>query len=313
MTANEPTRLTMKTTQDLVEVVPLFLSFHPHNSFVMVALPTATSLSNAFGGRIDLPESVEDITDCLTAFMSPALRNNAKRVILYIYDDLEEWPPLLEIASAMFESAGIAVVDLLHVHHGVGDSKRRPDDRATIAEPGRIAVQGVADGRVTEASREAYVARVASTVDPRLFYPTSEITEHDAHAYVDWVIDRIGREELTVEQVVSLAGALHHPDARDRLLDQITTARVPGGDYWWASVARNTPSCPDTQHLFGPIALGLYVHGTTPLAWAVLDRAPVHTALVDIAHKVIDIGLDPSRFLEAFNRADESVGEEADQ
>lgn len=311
MTARHPTHLTMKSTQDLVEAVPLFLSFHPHNSFVMVALPDATGVSHAFGGRVDLPESVEGITDCLASFMGPALRNDAKRVILYVYDELEDWPPLLEIANAMFESAGIAVIDLIHVHHGVGDSKQRPDDRATIAQPGRIAAQGVADGHVAEASREAYVARVASTVDPSLFLPTTEITGPDAHAYVDWVIDRIGGEELTVEQVVSLAAALHDPDARDRLLEHVTTTHVPGGEHWWASVARNTPSCPDTQHMFGVIALGLYVHGTTPLAWAVLERAPVHTFLVDVAHKVLSVGLEPDRFLEAFNRANE--GEEADR
>lgn len=305
MTAIQPRRLTMKSTQDLVEAVPLFLSFHPHNSFVMVALPTATGVAHAFGGRIDLPETVEDITDCLASFLGPARRNHAQRVILYVYDDHEEWPPLLDIANAMFESEGIAVVDLIHVHHGVGHSKKRPEDHAIIAQPGQIAAQGVADGHVTEASREAYVTRVASTVDPRLFYPTSEITEHDARAYVEWIIDRIGREELTVEQVASLAAALHDPDARDRLLQQITTATVPGGEHWWASVARNTPSCPETQHLFGPIALGLYLHGTTPLAWAVLERAPVHTFLVDVAHKVLGLGLDPNRFLEAYNRADE--------
>lgn len=293
VTASTPIRLVLSTTQDVVEAVPTLLGFHPENSFVMVAVANSR---HPFGGRVDLPVTIDEIPDVISAMIGPALRNDAHRVLLYLYDDEQQWPDLLEIAHAAFESAGIGVVDLVHVHHGTADSKNRPLDTVILDQPGKIAAQAAYQGRAASRDRAAHIARVASKVDPRLYFPTEDIAPEDACAYAGRVIDRIAGEELTLEEVVHLAAAVHDPDARDRILGHImATPKTPGGADWWASVARNTLSCAETQHLFGLIALGLYMNGEGSLCWTVIDRAPLRTNLVDLALQVVGLGINPDR------------------
>lgn len=296
MTARTPMRLVLSTTQDVVEAVPAILGFHPHDSFVMLAVDGSNSV---FGGRSDLATDIDEIPSAISAMLYPAVSNNAKGVILFVYDDEPRWPYLLEAAYAAYEEAGVPVIDLIHVHHGTADSKKRPHETVTLDQPGKIAAQVAYEGFAASRDREEHVTRVASDVDPARFLPAYEFTPEEARDFAAHVRNRIAGEELTLDEVIRLAAAVHDDVARDLLLERImTTSRTPGGHKWWASVARNTPSCADTQHLFGLIALGLYTNGEGALCWGVLDRAPVRTNLVNLALQLLRQGVKPDRVAE---------------
>ena len=159
-----PTLLRARTPDDIAAFVPLALGFLPERSVVMVSIGRGSGMH----ARVDLPQDPDDVDDVVEALLRPARRHGVDEVIVVVYDD--DTTVADEAAWAIheeFTAAGIGVREVLRVHddHWYAVLPGAPlaayqGVRFTLAEH-RFTAQGVFDGRVTHASREALRSTIA--------------------------------------------------------------------------------------------------------------------------------------------------------
>ncbi len=159
-----PTRMRARTPDDIAAIVPLSLGFVPQRSVVLLGVGSPGGMS----ARVDLPHDPDDVDDVVEALLRPARRNDVREVVVVVYDD--DTTVADEAAWSVheeFTAAGIHVHEVLRVH----------DDHWYAVLPGAplaayqgvpftlaehpFTAQGVFDGRVTHASREALRATLA--------------------------------------------------------------------------------------------------------------------------------------------------------
>ena len=157
------TRLLARTPADLAAFAPLALGFVPERSVVMISVGSAGGMH----ARVDLPHDPDDVDDVVEALLRPARANGVKEVVVMVYDD--DTTVADEAAWSLHEeltAAGIRVREVLRVHDGhwyavlpgapLAAYRGVPFELAEHA----FTAQGVFDGRVTHASREALRATI---------------------------------------------------------------------------------------------------------------------------------------------------------
>ncbi len=298
------TRLRARTPDDLAAFVPLALGFVPTRSVVMISVGRPGGMS----ARVDLPHDPDDVDDVVVVLLRAARRNGVRDVAVVIYDD--DTSVADETAWSVheeFTAAGIDVREVLRVHddHWYAVLPGAPlaayqGVRFTLAEHAFTA-QGVFDGRVTHASREALRATIAA----------------DAEAVRRTSPDLGGAAPLPAGGLASLVRRhLDHGSTFSRGELAAVAATVPDGarrdEAWvwldrslarravdlWSDAVRRLPD----SHVAGPaavLAFAAWLVGDGALAWCAVDRCreaePTHS-LADLVAQLLDSATSPDEW-----------------
>lgn len=291
-----PTLLRARTPEDIAAFVPLALGFLPERSVVMVSVGRAGGMH----ARVDLPHDVDDVDDVVEALLRPARRHRLDDVIVVVYDD--DTTVADEAAWAIHEeltASGTHVREVLRVH----------DDHWYAVLPGaplasyrgvpfdlaghRFTAQGVFDGRVTHASREALRATIALDV------AASRALGPDLAAARPLPVGAVAAlSRQHVEQGVPFSGpdlaavavSIATGDRRDEAWVWLTRGEARRAVDLWSDAVRRLP----TAHVASAaavLAFSAWLVGDGALAWCALDRC--HE--VDPSHS---LGLLVARLLE---------------
>ena len=272
-----PTLLRARTPDDIAAFVPLALGFLPERSVVMVSIGRGSGMH----ARVDLPHDVDDVDDVVEALLRPARRHHVDDVIVVVYDD--DTTVADEAAWAIheeFTAAGIGVREVMRVHDGHWYAVLPGAPLAayqgipfTLAEH-RFTAQGVFDGRVTHASREALRDTIAPDVaairdvEPDLAgaapLPTgavSALTRRHVEAGTTF----------TGPELASVAVSLVVGDRRDEAWAWLTRGEARRAVDLWSDAVRRLPA---THVASAAAVLGFaaWLVGDGALAWCAVDR-----------------------------------------
>ena len=295
-----------RTPDDLVAFVPLSLGFVPQRSVVMLGVGSPGGMS----ARVDLPVDPDDVDDVVEALLRPALRNGVREVVVVVYDD--DTTVADEAAWSVkeeFTAAGIHVLEVLRVH----------DDHWFAVLPGAplaayqgvpftlaehpFTAQGVFDGRVTHASREALRATLAPDVDaaPAVAAALADATVLPAGALGDLL--RRHRSPGTTFSRAELAAAavtLTSGERRDEAWVSLTRAEARRAVDLWSDAVRRLPP----SHVAGPaavLAFAAWLVGDGALAWCAVDRCrevDASHSLASLVVQLLDSATSPDRWEE---------------
>lgn len=268
--------LVAATPDDIAAFVPLALGFVPARSVVMISVGTS-----GLHARVDLPHDPDDVDDVVEALLRPARRHRLQAVLFVVYDD--DTTVADEAAWALheaFEAAGISVRETLRIH----------DDQWYAVLPGaplaayrgvrferrdhRFTAQGVFDGRVTHASREALADTL--TPDPAAVAATRELLATAHPVPVGGLRDLVGRHlasgsRFTDAELAAVAVTVVSGPRRDEVwawLDRASGARAAS---LWSDALRRLPD----SHVAAPaavLAFAAWLSGDGALAWCAVDR-----------------------------------------
>jgi len=283
--------LRASTPEDIVAFVPLALGFVPDRSVVMISVG-----GPGMHARVDLPHDPDDVDDVVEALLRPARRHHLQAVIFVVYDD--DTTVADEAAWALneaFEAAGMTVKDALRVHEDHwfavlpgaplaaynGVRFQRSDHRFTA--------QGVFDGRVTHASREA----LRATIDPD---PAAvAVTRHQLRAVaavpVGGLRDLVQRHlqastTFTDQELAAVAVTVTSGPRRDEVWAWLDRSLAHRSVALWSDAVRRLPE----SHVAAPaavLAFAAWLAGDGALAWCAVDRsraaAPQHSLATLVA------------------------------
>ncbi len=269
--------LRASTPDDIAAFVPLALGFVPARSVVMISVGTS-----GLHARVDLPHDPDDVDDVVEALLRPALRHRVAAVLFVVYDD--DTTVADEAAWALreaFEDAGITVKEALRIH----------DDHWYAVLPGaplaayqgvrferndhRFTAQGVFDGRVTHASREAL--RDTLTPDPAAVAVIRGLVDDADEVPLGGLRDLVQGHlttattftdaELAAVAVTVTLGA----EAR-RGVGVARPGRGARAVALWSDAVRRLPD----SHVAAPaavLAFAAWLAGDGALAWCAVDRS----------------------------------------
>jgi hypothetical protein len=297
-----PTRLTARSPEDLLAVVPVVLGFVPHESVVMLTFDAG----HPFHARVDLPRRHADVDEVVDALCRPAIGHRVPRVVFVLY--AARAGAARRVAGALlaaFGAAGIDVVDvlradgrrwfpLLRPHPGAGPTGV-PYDVSAHA----FAAQAVLDGRVTHASREeladsieARPDRVAGLVAALGAPPRRTMERAGEERWAGELVRRhVADGAVPADpEVARLLVALGERRVLDGVRAAMTRAQAAAHVAFWTDVVRRAPD----DLLAAPAALlGLaaWLAGHGALAWCALDRCaavdPDHALAEEVAQLLL--------------------------
>jgi hypothetical protein len=296
-----PTALRARTPDDIAAFVPLALGFVPERSVVMVS----TGPGGGMHARVDLPHDPDDVDDVVEALLRPARRNGVREVLVVVYDD--DTTVADEAAWAIheeFTAAGIGVREVLRVHddHWYAVLPGAPlaayqGVRFTLAEH-RFTAQGVFDGRVTHASREALRATIApdaaaaGRLEPELA---------GARPLAAGALAALTRRHVEAgttfsgPELASVASTVVDASRRDEAWVWLTRSEARRAVDLWSDAVRRLPP----THVAAPaavLAFAAWLVGDGALAWCAVDRCrevePAHT-LVTLVAQLLDSATSP--------------------
>jgi hypothetical protein len=285
-TDTAPTLLRARTPSDIAAFVPLALGFLPERSVVMVSIGQRGGMH----ARVDLPQDPDDVDDVVEALLRPARRHGVDDVIVVVYDD--DTTVADEAAWAVheeFTAAGITVREVMRVH----------DDHWYAVLPGaplaayqgvpfalaehRFTAQGVFDGRVTHASREALRSTIApDAAAARALLPDLAAATPLPAGAVRTLVRRRVEQGTTFSgpELASVALSLVAGERRDEAWVWLTRDRARRAVDLWADAVRRLPDA----HVAGPaavLAFAAWLMGDGALAWCAVDRChevePAHS------------------------------------
>jgi hypothetical protein len=301
-TAAPATRLRARTPDDLAAFVPLALGFVPERSVVMISVGSPGGMH----ARVDLPHDPDDVDDVVEALLRPARSNGVREVVVMVYDD--DTTVADEAAWALNEeltAAGISVREVLRIH----------DDHWYAVLPGAplaayrgvpfvlaehaFTAQGVFDGRVTHASREALRATIdqdhdaARTLAPLLTGATALPT--GCLATLVRGHQGTAGSTFTPTELAAVAVSLPRGDLRDEAWTWLDRADARRAVDLWSDAVRRLP----TSHVAGPaavLAFAAWLVGDGALAWCAVDRCreadPTHS-LASLVAQLLDSATSP--------------------
>ncbi|RYC10872.1 DUF4192 domain-containing protein [Nocardioides zhouii] len=297
---SSPTRMRARTPDDIAAFVPLSLGFVPQRSVVMLGVG-----SGGMSARVDLPHDPDDVDDVVEALLRPALRNGVREVVVVVYDD--DTTVADEAAWSVheeFTAAGIHVHEVLRVHdeHWFAVLPGAPlaayqGVPFTLAEH-PFTAQGVFDGRVTHASREALRDTLAPDVDAaRAVEPhLAAATVLPAGALADLL--RRHREPGTTFSRADLAAAavtVTSGARRDEAWVTLTRGEARRAVDLWSDAVRRLPP----SHVAGAaavLAFAAWLVGDGALSWCAVDRCrdvePTHS-LASLVAQLLDSATSP--------------------
>jgi hypothetical protein len=289
------------TPDDIAAFVPLSLGFVPQRSVVMLGVGSPGGMS----ARVDLPQDPDDVDDVVEALLRAARRNGVREVVVVVYDD--DTTVADEAAWSVheeFTAAGMHVHEVLRVH----------DDHWYAVLPGAplaayqgvpftlaehpFTAQGVFDGRVTHASREALRATLAPDVDAaRALEPAlADATVLPAGALAD-LLGRLHEPGSTFSRAELAAAAVTvtSPERRDEAWVTLTRGGARRAVDLWSDAVRRLPP----SHVAGPaavLAFAAWLVGDGALSWCAVDRCrevePAHT-LASLVAQLLDSATSP--------------------
>lgn len=291
MTPHTTTRMTARTPEDLLAVVPVVLGFDPHDSVVMLTF----GARDPFHARVDLPPP-EHAREILDVLLRPALGHEVERVVLVLYADQPR--PAEQVGRVLvrgFRDAGIEVVDLIRadgtrwfplLRQRRGREAGVPYDLS--AHP--FAAQAVFDGRVTHGSRQALAATVRP--DPDAVARVEAVLPAQPEASPPWVAATVARLAASTEPADDataarlLAAVADDVACRDAAWLGLTRAAARQHVELWTDLHRRAPDdlAADAAAV---LALAAWLSGHGALAWCAVDRAeslePGHTLAALVA------------------------------
>ncbi|WP_340538787.1 DUF4192 domain-containing protein [Nocardioides sp. GXZ039] len=168
-----PTTLTARTPEDLLAAAAVVLGFWPTESVVMLTLEAR----HRFHARIDLPpdpNDLDELSELAGALVEPAVRHEARRVVLLVYTDDDHLGAVAwRVLRRAFEGHHVEVVEAIRISCDTWTPLLGPGRRGARAERGvpfsptalthhRFLADAVLAGRVTHASR----ADLAASLGP---------------------------------------------------------------------------------------------------------------------------------------------------
>lgn len=277
------TRLTARSPEDLLAVVPVVLGFVPQESAVMLTF----GAERTFHARVDLPPVDEDVPDMVAALLDPVCRHRVRRVvfILYAADPTSARNVSRSLVRA-FRDAGVEVIDVLRA-----DGQRWfPLLRARPGVPKwgvpydvtahRFAAQSVLDGQVTHASRAELAASLRS--DPErvaeLTVAVSRLPRWGRQPVGEeaWARSLVRRHVadgtlLEDDDAARLLLGLCHLQVRDAAWALMTRDNARAHLGLWTDLVRRAP-----DPLLAPpaalLAFAAWLAGQGALAWCAVDR-----------------------------------------
>lgn len=277
------TRLTARSPEDLLAVVPVVLGFVPHESVVMLTF----GAERTFHARVDLPSDRREIPAVVSSLLDPARRHGVGRVVFILY---AADPPFAASVSRSlvrsFGKAGVEVIDalradgnrwfpLLRGRPGAPESGVPYD---VSAHP--FAAQSVLDGRVTHASRDALAASLGSAPD-RVADLTTRLSgarrrTRQLAGEETWVRSLVRRHVAAgsvpgdADAARLLLGLLDVP-VRDAAWSLMTRESSREHVAFWTDLVRRSPG-----HLLAPpaalLGFAAWLAGQGALAWCAVDR-----------------------------------------
>jgi hypothetical protein len=300
------TRLRARTPDDLAAFVPLALGFVPEHSVVMISVGSPGGMH----ARVDLPHDPDDVDDVVEALLRPARSNGVREVVVMVYDD--DTTVADEAAWSLHEelgAAGIRVREVLRVHDGhwyavlpgapLAAYRGVPFDLAEHA----FTAQGVFDGRVTHASREA----LRSTLDPdeaaarSLASALAEASALPGGALATLVRGHHDRgTTFTSAELAAVGVSLPLGALRDEAWTWLERSDARRAVDLWSDAVRRMPS----THVAGPaavLAFAAWLLGDGALAWCAVDRCreadPTHS-LASLVAQLLDSATSPDLWAE---------------
>jgi hypothetical protein len=298
------TRLQARTPDDIAAFVPLALGFVPSRSVVVISVGTAGGMS----ARVDLPHDPDDVDDVVEVLLRAARRNDVRDVVVVLYDD--DTTVADEAAWSIheeFTAAGIAVREVVRVHddHWYAVLPGAPL-AAYQGVPFRLAehaftAQGVFEGRVTHASREALRATIAP--DPEAVLVTSAHLD-GATALPTGGLATLVRRHLeagstfTWGELASVAATVPDGARRDEAWVWLDRARARRAVDLWSDAVRRLPA----SHVAGAsavLAFAAWLVGDGALAWCAVDRCreadPTHS-LAGLVAQLLESATSPDEW-----------------
>ena len=261
--------LRASTPDDIAAFVPLALGFVPARSVVMISVGTS-----GLHARVDLPHDPDDVDDVVEALLRPARRHRVAAVLFVVYDD--DTTVADEAVWALreaFEDAGITVKEALRIH----------DDHWYAVLPGaplaayqgvrferidhRFTAQGVFDGRVTHASREAL--RDTLLPDPAAVAVIRSLLDAADEVPLGGLRDLV-QGHLTTATTFSDAelAAVAVTVTSGPRRDEVWAWLAGDGALAWCAVDRSRDAEP--RHSLAHLVAGLLESATSPAAWETL-------------------------------------------
>jgi hypothetical protein len=299
-----PLRLQARTPDDIAAFVPLALGFVPERSVVTVGI----GAGGAMNARVDLPPDPDDVDDAVASLLRAARNNDVREVIAVIYDD--DTTVADEAAWTIHEeltAAGIVVRDVIRVHdqHWYAVLPGAPlaayQGVPFALDAHRFTAQGVLDGRVTHASREALRATIA---------PDGETIARTRPDLADAVVLPAGdllaltRRHVGLgttfsrAELASVAASVRSGRLRDEAWVWLGRSEARSAVDLWSDAVRRLPE----SHVAGPAAvLGFcaWLLGDGALAWCAVDRCrdaePTHS-LGELVAQLLESATSPDRW-----------------
>jgi len=282
--------LRASTPDDIAAFVPLALGFVPARSVVMISVG-----ASGLHARVDLPHDPDDVDDVVEALLRPARRHRVASVLFVVYDD--DTTVADEAVWALreaFEDAGITVKEALRIH----------DDHWYAVLPGaplaayqgvrfersdhRFTAQGVFDGRVTHASREAL--RDTLMPDPAAVAVTRSLLAAADEVPPGGLRDLVQGHLTTATtfsdvELAAVAVTVTSGPRRDEVWAWLDRARGARAVDLWADAVRRLPD----SHVAAPaavLAFAAWLAGDGALAWCAVDRSREAEPGHSLAHLV---------------------------
>lgn len=261
MTTTAKRTITARTHEDLIDVVPVMLGFHPADSLVML-----TFGGRPFHARIDQPTTHDEAIEAGSALMRPCLAHGIEKVALIEYaDSSTDYPEIIAVA---FRAVGLEVVAVLHTlnrDHGTGKYGEALASRESLAE-----IIASADQRVD--------------VDSAVPLGSAQI------------LNQLASGEVT-DPAGALAGMRDIP-TRNAVLEATTMEQAKVYDAAWSRVVKVAPDGTDRANAASVAALFSWLCGHGAVAWVAVNAAREHggTTLAEIMATCLENAVPPTEW-----------------
>jgi hypothetical protein len=294
------TSFTVRTSVDLLALVPYVIGFHPEDSVVLLTFSgdhadARRKPAETFHARIDLPVTEHEQRKVARLLNDVVMRHRAGLVGLLLYsDDIEAAQSFARLLIGRLVHDGVDIIDVLRVEQDRFFPIDDPEDPGTPYDlrGHPFTAEQVLDGRVVHESRIA-LADSLTGADPedalRVAAAASNLVDHlidvghagavlapELAGQARWLRDRIrtrledGRR-LDADDAGRLLVLMSFEALREVPWSEMTRATAASHVELWRDLVRRAP--PDLRSgAAGLLAFAAWLAGDGALAWCALDR-----------------------------------------
>ncbi len=294
------TSFTVRTSVDLLALVPYVIGFHPEDSVVLLTFSAdrpadPAARAETFHARIDLPLTEHEQRRVARLLREVVARHRAGLVGVLLYtDDVEAAQSFARLMIGGLLHDGVDILDVLRVEQDRFFEIDDPDDPGTpydvTGHP--FTAEQVFDGRVAHENRGALadtlvggdpedavqVGEAASSLVDQLIDVghrgaalAPELTQH-----ARWIRDRLrtgltGPSRLDATDAGRMLVLTSFEALREVAWSEMTRATAPMHVDLWRDLVRRAPD--DLRSgVAGLLAFAAWLDGDGALAWCALDR-----------------------------------------